>query len=83
MEGATTGQFVFLVTLPVILFPTYRTNTPALGSTGLIVILTAANSAVNTAARSASARNNKQLTQIPAFMNFLSGKPAISQWCHV
>jgi len=42
-----------------------------------------ANTAVNTAARSATARNNEQLTQIPAFMNFLCGEPATSQWYHI
>ena len=74
---------LFVVMLPEMLFHTYRTNTPALGSTGLVIVLTKANSAVNTEARSATARKNKQLTQIPAFMNFLSGKPATSQWCHI
>ena len=78
-----TGLFLVLLTLPAMLFHTYRTKTPALGSTGLVVILTAANSAVNTAARSATARNNTQLTQIPAFMNFLSGESATSQWCQI
>ena len=72
-----------LLALPAMLFHTYRPNTPAIRSTGLVVVLMTANSAVNTAARSATARNNKQLTQIPAFMNFLSSEPATSQWCHI
>jgi len=70
-----------LLTLPAMLFHTYRPNTPAIGSTGFVVVLMTANSAVNTAARSATAWNNTQLTQIPAFMNFMSGEPATSQWC--
>jgi len=78
-----TGLFVVLLTLPAMLFHTYRPNTPAIGSTGLVVVLMTANSAVSTAVRSATARKNKQLTQIPAFMNVLSCEPATSQWCHV
>jgi hypothetical protein len=65
------------------LFHTYRAKTLALGSTGLAAILTAENSAVNIEARIATARNNKQLTQIPAFMNCLSGEPATSQWSQI
>jgi hypothetical protein len=73
----------FHLTLPAMLFHTYRPNTPAIGSTGLVVVLMTANTAVSTPARSATARNNKQLTQIPAFMNFLSGESATSQWCQI
>lgn len=57
-------------------FHTYRPNTPAIGSTGLVVVLTTANTAASTPARSATVRNSTQLTQSPALMNFLSGKSA-------
>jgi len=83
-DRAVSGRiWCLLLTLPAMPFHTYRPNTPAIGSTGLVVVLMTANTAVSTAARSATARNNKQLTQIPAFMNFLSGTAATSQWCHI
>jgi hypothetical protein len=43
-----------------------------MGSVGLVVAFMTANTAANTPARSASARNNTELTQRPALMNFLS-----------
>ena len=75
-----------LFALPVMLFHKYRPNTPAIGPPRLVVVLMTENSAVsavNTEARSATDKSTKQLTQIPAFMNFLSGKPATSQWYHI
>lgn len=74
--------------LPAAPFHTYRPNTPAIGSTGLVVVLTTANNAANTPARSATVRNSTQLTQSPALMNFLSklSKSATHshwEWCGV
>lgn len=73
------------LTLPAMPFHTYRPNTPAIGSTGLVVVLTTANTAANTPARSATVRNSTQLTQSPALMNLLSKSATHScwEWCDV